>query len=256
MARPKTKHKKSPGVAPARENARDSAENLGLGVRLVHEDDDVIVIDKPPGLITAPGPDSPRGKDSDLTVMTVIRRHIRANKRRNARAWVVHRLDKDASGLLVFAKTQKAFDWLKEDFRARRVHRLYVAVCEGAFPPEAQQGTIQSFLAEDERGLMRSVGSPGSRAPAGAGPDAQLAVTHYRVIASGRGVSVLQVRLQTGRKNQIRVHLSEAGHPLVGDYRYRGTASPDQVRDPMRRVCLHASMVMVATRPGTGNALI
>lgn len=227
------------------------------------------------------------------SVFAVVKRYVRSKKRRNARAWIVHRLDKEASGLLVFAKNETAFEWLKEDFRARRVHRIYVAVVEKEFPESATTGTIQNFLGENERGIMQSV-SPGSRprpSPVprmgpGAGPrsgprsgpgprpgsrmpdggpsqythradDApQLAVTHYRVLACGLGRALVQLRLGTGRKNQIRVHMSEAGHPLVGDYRYRAPGEPygAPVSDPISRLCLHAVELGI-THPSKGETM-
>ena len=283
-----------------------SAGDLGLGVRLVHEDEDLLVVDKPTGLVTAPMPGAGDATTSEApSVFAVVKRYVRSKKRRNARAWIVHRLDKEASGLLVFAKNETAFEWLKEDFRARRVHRIYVAVVETEFPESATTGTIQNFLGENERGIMQSV-SPGSKprpslAPRigpGAGPrsgpnsgpnsgpysgpssgpgsrqrprmpdggpssythradDApQLAVTHYRVLACGLGRALVQLRLGTGRKNQIRVHMSEAGHPLVGDYRYRAPSEAygAPVSDPISRLCLHAVELGI-THPSKGETM-
>jgi len=221
---------------------------------VVFEDDQILVIDKPTGLLTAAAP----GEEIDNAfgfVKSYIREQVR---RRGTRVWIVHRLDREASGLLVFAKTEQAFEWLKEELRTKRAHRLYLAVVEGEMHPAGTQpkaglpgersiqqplsGTIQSFLREDERGLMRSVKSPVSPRQSTAAPgndddeprQAKLAVTHYRVLAVGKGRTLLQVRLETGRKNQIRVHMQEAKHPIVGDRRYGAQT------DPLGRLCLHA----------------
>ncbi len=245
----KPSHKPRPaGPRSFRPDRRDPSQ-LGHNVRLVFEDDEVIVVEKPPGIVTALLPGEAGATDIP-SVFGEVKRHARARKKSPARVWVVHRLDKEASGLLVFARTERAFAWLKEDFRARRAHRLYLAVVENEFPDTATTGTLQGFLAEDERGLMRSV--PGRTTIAGPrdfGP--QLAVTHYRVLHQSRGMALVQIRLRTGRKNQIRVQMSEAGHPLVGDYRYRKSGQP---QDPINRLCLHAVELGFA-HPSRGETL-
>lgn len=257
---------------------------------MVHEDDDVIVVDKPPGLITANMP----GEDRE-SLFDLVKEHVRAGKRRARRVWIIHRLDKEASGLLVFAKSERAFQWLKEDLRARRMHRLYLAVVEGEIRHEDERlnkdaaaaesdpdataslqsttprrfrqppsGTIQSFIRDDEFGNVTSVGigdvaresvrtRAGRRPPEASrfkgGSDEgapRLAVTHWRVIAAGHGRSLLQLRLETGRKNQIRVHMQQFGHPIIGDHRYGATT------DPIRRLALHAAELGF-THPATGQ---
>ncbi len=226
-------------------------------------------MDKPPGLLTAGLP----GQEID-SVFRYLKVHVRdQHKRRGTKVWIIHRLDKEASGLLVFAKTDRAYEFLKEEFRSRRAHRLYAAVVEGEFktdsdtpiqryndtnaPPtgrrvvQALSGTIQSFLIEDEQGIVRSVAaatSPKARSYDKSGDHAKIAVTHWRVLARGQGRTLLQVRLETGRKNQIRVHMQEAKHPIVGDRRY-GAAT-----DPIERVCLHAAELGFA-HPATGQTV-
>jgi 23S rRNA pseudouridine1911/1915/1917 synthase len=247
------------GPAPQRfgpqRPSRKGAPPRGLpaGIRIVHEDDDLIVIDKPPGILTATLPGQP-----NESVFGYLKDYIRNQaRRRGTKVWIIHRLDKEASGLLVFAKSDRAFEVLKEEFRAKRAHRLYAAVVEGeihgtsglapddsqpaAVPPVPQprprptqrpSGTIQSYLIEDEKGIVHSIASP--TAAKGRAEEVRLAVTHWRVIETGCGRSLLQVRLETGRKNQIRVHMQEMKRPIVGDRRY-GAAT-----DPISRVCLHA----------------
>ena len=217
----------------------------------MHEDEAVLVVDKPVGLPSV----APPGQDVD-NAFGFVKEYARDKaRRRGVRAWVIHRLDKEASGLLIFAKTETGFHWLKEDFRAKRVHRLYAAVVEGEFPVAPggalAAGTVQNYLYEDERGIVHGVDSP-TRAPRVTAPlergagEPRLAVTHYRVLAQGHGRALVQVRLETGRKHQIRVHMAKIGHPIVGDRRYGATT------DPVQRVCLHA-VELGFTHPGSGQ---
>lgn len=230
---------------------------LGRNVRLIHEDMDLIVVDKPPGMLTASVEETTRTTIFDLVKEHVRARHGRMRKRRSesreaaaaapgaARrgeyfAGVIHRLDKEASGLLVFSKTERALHWLKEDFKAKRVHRLYLAVVEGILGEVGASGTIQSFLQEQRDGRVVSIPTDRFRGPVGpasaSDPDAaRPAVTHYRIVAAGRDRTLVQVRLETGRKHQIRVHFAERGHPVVGDDRYNARTNP------FGRLLLHAT---------------
>lgn len=256
---PRDRHHPSPPPPPSRgpqlKRERPRPGELGLGIRLVHDDPDVIIIDKPPGLLSAATVEMNKsGRDPLPSAFIAVKQYVRATGKRGARTWIIHRLDKEASGLLVFAKTEKAFEWLKEDFRARRVHRLYLALVEGEFPENQKTGTIRSFLAENEQNLMESVPDSVATRRSGGRDDSgpQLAVTHYRVLASGRGRSLVQLRLQTGRKNQIRVHMAESGHPLVGDDRYTGSGPRPSSRTD--RLCLHATELGF-THPTTGQSV-
>lgn len=234
-------------------------------------DEDVLVVDKPAGILT-----STVGEQRGDNVFGVVKQFVRGKSRgRGPKVFIIHRLDKEASGLLVFALSDPAYASLKEDFRTKRVQRIYHAVVEGTFDaaPEASQqvmGTIRSLLYEDERGIMHSVdstlklprrpeprpaprGSRDARGSAAASHDddrteTKPAITHYRVLQQGHGRSLLQVRLETGRKNQIRVHMQSIQRPIVGDRRY-GAAS-----DPLGRVCLHASELGFP-HPHTGKTL-
>ncbi|MGQ0627454.1 MAG: pseudouridine synthase [Phycisphaerales bacterium] len=240
-----------------------SQVSLGPGVNIIYQDGDVLVLEKPSGILTAGQKGEVRETLFDRvkqfvrsTSRPVLRRDLKASKEKGLPrhaaqgVWVVHRLDKEASGLLVFATSVRGFEVLKNDFKAKRVHRIYTALVEGEVGPIGHSGTIQSFLKEDEEGNVRSLASDEFRGPDATGalgdPDtAKLAVTHFKVVALGNGCSLLHVRLETGRKNQIRVHMASKGHPLVGDLRY-GAKS-----DPGRRLCLHASELGF-NHPGTG----
>lgn len=218
--------------------ATERRQYLPGGIGIVHEDAELLIVDKPTGLLTAgmPGEDVP-------SVYRAVKSYVRDQvRRRGTQVWIIHRLDKEASGLLVFAKTEKAFAWLREEFRTKRAHRLYSAVVEGEVGP-ATEGTIQNYLMEDAQGIMHEVTTPiqPRRGPAGNrdedrsdANDAKLAVTHWQIHRAGHGRTLLNVRLETGRKNQIRVHMQGMGHPIVGDRRYGAKT------DPLGNVCLHA----------------
>lgn len=236
---------------------------LGRDIRIVHEDADVLVLDKPPGVLstTMPG-------QSAISVFNLVKDHVRGGRggkggrgarggASGGRAWVIHRLDREASGLLVFAKTERAFEWLKEELRAKRMVRYYAAVIEGEVPDvdsKPASGVISGFVQEVEPGRIQSVPvGEATRARRGGGDDEfddepKLAVTHWRVRAKGRGHTLLQLKLETGRKNQIRVHMQQFGRPIVGDRKY-GAAS-----DPVGRVCLHA-MDLGFSHPADGRTM-
>ncbi|MCA9300922.1 MAG: hypothetical protein KDA28_17755, partial [Phycisphaerales bacterium] len=202
-----------------------------LQPRIVHEDADLIVIDKPAGLVTA-------HPNERFSAFTFVKAHVKERDARE-RIWVVHRLDRDVSGLTVFAKSTRAYKWLKEDLQARRVTRQYLALVDG---PMQGDGTIQSFLREERDGVVEV----DAHAVDTVREDTKLAVTHYMVEASTETRSLLRVRLETGRKHQIRVQLAGRGHPVVGDLRYGGP------KHSSRRCALHAS-VLSFKHPGTGE---
>lgn len=247
----------SPGGGPRREAPRGERADRYMrgGVRVVHEDDDVLVVEKPPGMLTAAVAGQ---KVRDATLFDLVKDYLASRMRKRGRkAWIIHRLDKEASGLLVFAKSERAFERLKDDLRAKRVHRLYSAVVEGVFEGagarQLPSGTVQSFMFEDRDGLMRSTTSQLS-VPRGHGRgdedegEAKAAVTHYQVLHAGHSRSLLRVRLETGRKNQIRVHMQDIGHSIVGDWRYGAKT------DPISRLCLHAAELGF-DHPGTGQSV-
>ncbi len=204
---------------------------LPVGLTILHEDTDVIVVLKGNGLLTVA-----TERDHENTAQAFLNTYLGA--RREERIHVVHRLDRETSGVLVFAKNFHAREQLKEQFAAHTVDRLYIAVIEGHLDPPA--GTIRSYLIERKDLRMQSVD---------AHPDAKLAVTHYRTVATSPQYSMLEVRLETGRKNQIRAHLSEAGHPVVGDPLYGSTVNP------LGRLGLHAKLLGFM-HPTTGKKMV
>lgn len=245
---------------------------LPRGVRVVHEDDDVIVVDKPAGLLTALVDHDERAVGSP-NLFSIVKAHTRRGSgggrrkgggpaRSDRSAWIIHRLDKDVSGLLVFAKNERAFEALKQELKDRRFDRLYTAVVEGEPKGDGgaqnsqrmPSGTIDGWLLEGRDCIVRPVRAPEHAArperPTSRGgrreATPQHAITHWRTIAAGGGHSALQVRLETGRKNQIRAHLRQIGHPLVGDTRYGASG------DPLRRIALHAT-TLAFTHPSRGG---
>ena len=154
---------------------------------------------------------------------------------------MVHRLDRDTSGLLVFARGAEAADALREQFRAHSVERIYLAIVSGNV--RADSGTFDSFLSTN-RALDRY--SSDSRR-------GERAITHYRVRERLAGATFVEVRLETGRRNQIRVHFAEAGHPVLGDRRY-GTSSAGPRNWPSDRLALHAAGLGF-THPASGERL-
>lgn len=229
---------------------------IARGVRVVYEDDDFIIIDKAPGIVTADPTNMVAG-----TVFESIKRYMRREGRvggrgrgRTGRVWVVHRLDKEASGLLVFAKNAEAFEAIKEQFRSKRLTRVYSAVVEGVLGQPGLTGSHQSFIMDGNDNDPRVKSIPASSFRGAPGKEGRLAVTHYRVVSvspgvlAGTGATLVQVRLDTGRKNQIRVHMADLGHPIVGDQRYGA------VSDPLGRVALHAAELGF-THPRTGQSV-
>lgn len=175
---------------------------------IVYEDADLLVVNKPAGLLTSTVP-----REKRPTLLAAVREYVAANQPR-ARLGLIHRLDRDAAGLLVFSKSPPAYEHIKRQFYFHTVRRVYTAVVHGT--PHPPQGTIRSRLVERADGTVYSTRRPGA---------GQEAITDYQLISTSGNRSVVQVTLQTGRKHQVRVHLSELGTPIVGDVMY-GKADP------------------------------
>jgi len=211
--------------------SRADAVTLPSSLTLLHEDDDVIVLIKANGLLTVATEREPENNAQQM-----LNEYLQ--EKGGGRIHVVHRLDRETSGVLVFAKNFRAREVLKEKFAAHDIDRVYVAIVEGRMTPPS--GTIRSLLLERPNLKMESVKRHH--------PDAKEAVTHYKTVASAGAYSMLEVKLETGRKNQIRAHLSEAGHPVVGDQFYGSKTNP------LKRLGLHAR-VLGFVHPGTGKRL-
>jgi len=211
--------------------ARSDQRVLPPGIAILHEDRDVIVILKSQGLLTVA-----TERERETTAQAYLNEYL--GSAGEDRVQVVHRLDRDTSGVLVFAKNFFARERLKEQFMIHSVERIYVAIIEGAIDPP--EGTIESNLFEQRDLKMVSVD---------AHPDAKHAVTHYRTIVTKGPFSMLEVTLETGRKNQIRAHLAEAGHPVAGDKMYGAKTNP------LGRLGLHAKLLGF-DHPTSGKHLV
>ena len=213
-----------------KERASVERSKTELGLKIVFEDNDILVVEKPAGLLTM-GTE----REKETTLYFMLNEYERSKtKNRSGRVYIVHRLDRDASGLIVFSKS----DVLK---RALQGHwelatKKYYAITEGT--PKEKEGTIENYLREDAFKRVYSVSK--------SHPEAQHAITHYRVLQENGGYALLEVTLETGRKNQIRVHLSGLGCPIMGDEKY-GAQS-----DPFRRLALHACFLSFP-HPATGE---
>ena len=186
-------------------------------LKLVYEDEDIIVVNKGYGLLSM-GND----KVKEGTAYTILRDYLKWQDPRN-KLFIVHRLDRDTSGLMVFAKSIEAKENLQHNWNNMVLSRKYLAVVEGR--PDPAEGTVRSYLAENSRYEVYSTDNPA---------EGQLAITRYRTLKSRNGYSLMEVELDTGRKNQIRVHMKDLGHPITGDRRYGAGSSP------IHRMALHA----------------
>ena len=211
---------------------------------LVYEDDYLLVVNKKQGLLTVPtNPDS-----AETTALSILKAYVRRQHPRN-NVYVVHRLDRETSGLLVFAKTPQLQEYMRTYWRQLVTKRTYIALAEGIFAEP--QGTITTWLTEDKRNAM-VYSSP-------VDDGGQKAVTHYEVLgtrtiepAKGSAnipatamadgkicLSLVALNLETGRTNQIRVHLASIGHPVVSDRKY----GHGNTFAPVDRLCLHARIL-------------
>jgi 23S rRNA pseudouridine1911/1915/1917 synthase len=202
-------------------------------LRIVYEDDDLIVVNKQPGLLTVPSTPG----SSETTALSILRAYV---KRQNARAgvYVVHRLDRETSGLLVFARSEELQHYMRTYWRDLVTERTYIALAEGVLEP--REGKITTWLTEDKRNAVVY------SSPVDDGGD--IAITNYKVLKTtpplswgGReeAYSLVELHLETGRTNQIRVHLASKGCPVVGDRKY----GHGNENSPIDRLCLHAKVL-------------
>lgn len=207
--------------------------DLPDGMRVLYEDADLVVIHKPVNLLTIA-----TEKEQDRTAYIAMTLYVRDRARTGmARIWVVHRLDRETSGVLLFAKSEEAKETLQAGWQD--VEKRYLALVEGK--PPANIGTLRAHVDESQphRVFTRPSAGPGTRE----------AVTHYRVLRQGMGRTLVELTLETGRRHQIRVQLAEAGCPIVGDKKYGAQSNP------ARRVALHSARLKIQ-HPTTGKEMI
>lgn len=205
-----------------------SAGKAGLPFPVLFEDKDVIVIDKPAGISTS-------STDGSLSIQEIISEFLKRQSKGRFRAHVVHRLDKEVSGVLLFAKTNETMEAIKEKWNETEKH--YYALVEGI--PAKAEDTIKSWLIEDKSQKVHSTKEQ---------PNAKWSVTNYSTIKIVNGNALLDIKTDTGRKNQIRVHLSDIGCPIIGDRKYGASA------EFKRRVRLHAYSLSFP-HPVTGKSV-
>lgn len=185
---------------------------------ILYEDDYLIIINKPCGLLSISNE-----KEKIITAYRMVSDYVKSKNKKNF-IFVVHRLDQDTSGVLMFCKNEKIRDKMQENWNSIVKKRGYIAIVDGRL---SGSKTIRSFLAEDKKQFVYST----------KGEYGKQAITHYSVLKSNNNYSLLQVFIDTGRRNQIRVHLSEHGTPIVGDKKYRCKTNP------IKRLCLHANIL-------------
>ncbi|HYR79440.1 MAG TPA: RNA pseudouridine synthase, partial [Candidatus Dormibacteraeota bacterium] len=185
------------------------------GLRIVHLDEAVVIVDKPAGLLSMGS-----AREKDRTAHRILNEYLKAQTNSlSQQAFIVHRLDRETSGLMLFARNEGVQAALQQNWKS--VTKKYLAVVEGT--PSSAAGTLRDRLLEDKSLRVRRVEKGG-----------ELAITHYRVLAEHGKRSILELQLETGRKNQIRVQLAAFGHPIVGDRKYGAKT------DSARRLMLHS----------------
>lgn len=187
------------------------------GLKIVHEDDAILVIEKPAGLLTMGS-----AKERSRTAYSYLFDYVRKADEKN-RVFIVHRLDRETSGLLVFAKSERIKLKLQKNWNDTILERTYMALVEGCVLKSA--GKIESYLRESKALIVHSSQNE---------TYGQHAVTHYEVVEKNKSVSLLKLQLETGRKNQIRVHMQDIKHPVVGDKKYGAKTNS------IGRLALHA----------------
>ena len=210
---------------------RSREEKAAAPFPILYQDRDLIAIDKPAGLLTV-GHEGERQRTAYRLLSDTLRDGSREKK-----LFVVHRLDRDTSGAVLFARNEEMKRALQEDWDSLVKERIYLAVTVGA--PEREEGVVRSWLRETSTRVVYS-GGPGS--------GAKEAITRYKVLARSGEYALVRVALDTGRKNQIRVHMADLGCPVAGDRKYGGGGGP------MDRLALHAARLTL-TDPRTGAPL-
>lgn len=202
-------------------SSRGNIELSHPKLRIIHEDAHLIVVEKKEGLLTVS-----TGDTDETTAFSILKNHVKKSSPQN-RIYTVHRLDRETSGVIMFAKNKEVQLILQENWHRIVTRRVYVALVEGKM--EKEQDTIISWLSENEKSLKIHSSDTDN--------GGQQAITHYRCIKSNEKFSLLEIELETGRKNQIRVHMQSIGHPVVGDKKYGAGTSP------IGRLGLHARIL-------------
>lgn len=221
----------APGQAVEIGTSRAQDELHFRGISIVYEDDHIIVVDKHAGVLSVAVPNK-----NTPTAYNMLSFHVKKQNPSN-KIFIVHRLDRETSGLLVFAKSEKIQMAMQENWLATITERSYLAIVEGKVTKT--EDIITSYLTESKALIVYSSQNP---------EHGKKAITRYKVIKANEKFSMLKVDLETGRKNQIRVHMKDIGHPVAGDKKY------GSVCDPIGRVALHA-WILGFSHPVTGEQM-
>jgi 23S rRNA pseudouridine1911/1915/1917 synthase len=214
-------------IKPKKDSALQTSYS---GLEILHEDRDLIIINKDTNLLTMG-----TNKEKQRTAYSMLSAHVKKADPKN-KIYIVHRLDRQTSGLLVFAKNEHIKNQLQENWNNTIIERTYIGIVEGRF--SEKKGTYKSYLFENPKSLIvHSSQNP---------EKGNESITHYEVLDEKRGFSLLKLNLETGRKNQIRVHMQDLKCPIVGDKKYGATTNP------IRRLGLHAK-VLAFIHPKTGK---
>lgn len=223
-------YKLTPGQEVSISKTRVVSQKL-KGVSILFEDNDILVVEKEKGILSI-GTE----KEKKNTAYSILKDYLKEQDPKN-KIFVVHRLDRDTSGVMIFAKSAKAQDILQTNWNDLVKERSYVALVEGNVKKD--RDTIVSYLAENKAYISYSTDNP---------EEGKKAVSNYKVIRRNKNYSLLEVNIETGRKNQIRVHMKELGHSVVGDKKYGAT------KNPINRLGLHAYTI-VFTHPITNEVV-
>ena len=224
-------HPLQPGqtVTVAANRAPETSQYRGL--TLLYDDQFLIVINKQAGLLSMAS-----NKERDRTAYGILSEYVKKENPKN-KVFIIHRLDRETSGVMMFARSEKVQRLMQEAWNDTTKERTYVALVEGV--PEPPSGTISSYLHESKALIVYSSQNPES---------GRLSVTNYTVVKASSDYALLELELETGRKNQIRVHMQDIGHPIVGDSKYGATTNP------IGRLGLHAEQ-LAFEHPITGERM-
>jgi 23S rRNA pseudouridine1911/1915/1917 synthase len=215
-----------------------SVQGEDIPLDILHEDADVIVVNKPPGLVVHPAAGHAAGT---LVNALLYHCHDLAGVGGETRPGIVHRLDRDTSGVMVVAKSDQALNSLTTQFSHGKVLKEYLALVRGL--PAPTVGTVETLIGRSRHDRKKMSATPAA---------GRAAVTHYRLMEAFPGVSLLRVRIETGRTHQIRVHMAHIGHPVIGDPQYGGRRTAAAVWAD--RQMLHAER-LVFTHPRSGATM-
>lgn len=224
-------HPLKPGMVVTVSATRAPQTTQYRGLTLLYEDQHLLVINKQAGLLSMS-----TSKEKDRTAYSILSDYVKKANPKN-RVFIIHRLDRETSGVMMFAKSEKVQRLMQETWNQTIRERTYVALVEGV--PDPAEGTIESYLKESKALIVYSSQNP---------EHGQLSITNYRIMRASDHYALLELELETGRKNQIRVHMQDIGHPVVGDAKYGAETNP------IGRLGLHAE-ALAFEHPITGAAM-